>query len=242
MSRRRFDVLLLDSGGTIFDGSAAEPVTPAEAFAGRFDRAGRAAVALGWAGDPYRLAGLLKGLEPELQQTLGDHYGFDKLLLEAGKRIDPGIEPERAAILADAFAGPRYISWLFPDAHRNFRRLREAGVVLGVVANTAWPGYVLARAMTGVELMDYFDVLVCSCDVGIAKPERRIFELAVRQLGGKRGRRVCYVGNSLERDVAGAEAMGWPCAFRLAADATSDGRADFEFDRWGELADWVLSD
>ncbi|MCG3179883.1 MAG: Phosphoglycolate phosphatase [Phycisphaerae bacterium] len=236
---RRFDVVLLDSGGTIFAAEARAPVARDAVWAARHARAAATARALGWRGDADALERLLAELEPQIEDR-GISYSIDRLLVEAGQRIDPPLDPADAAICADAFMGPRYAGWLFPGAGGAFARLRAAGVTLGVVANTSWPGWAMRRALSAVGLERFMDVVVCSCDVGIAKPDRGIFDEAVRLLGGARGRRFCYVGDSAACDVAGAKAMGWPVAYRRSSDPEGGSDADFRFAEWPELVEWMI--
>ncbi|GAA1926989.1 hypothetical protein GCM10009837_60480 [Streptomyces durmitorensis] len=60
------------------------------------------------------------------------------------------------------------------------RGLRARGVPTAVVSNT-WPG--LRTRMSQGGLLDVADHLVLSCEAGCAKPDRRIYEIALRLLG-----------------------------------------------------------
>jgi len=51
------------------------------------------------------------------------------------------------------------------------------------------------------------DVIIDSAQVGVSKPEQRIFTLALEQLG-RTPQTAVYVGDSFERDVLGARAAG----------------------------------
>jgi HAD superfamily hydrolase (TIGR01509 family) len=68
---------------------------------------------------------------------------------------------------------------------------------------------------------DYLPVLVLSDERGVLKPDRRIFELAVAELGVDPARTV-MVGDNAEADGA-ATALG--CSFRLVSP-TPDRPAD----------------
>jgi len=74
------------------------------------------------------------------------------------------------------------------------------------------------------------DVIIDSAQVGVSKPEQRIFTLALEQLG-RVPQAAVYVGDSFERDVLGAKAAGlhtiWlrgleprPCPDPSMVDAT----------------------
>lgn len=61
-----------------------------------------------------------------------------------------------------------------------------------------------AGAGPGAEVAAVLDSTV----VGFEKPDPRIFELALRRLGGVRPERAVHVGDSVHFDVAGARAVG----------------------------------
>lgn len=87
-------------------------------------------------------------------------------------------------------------------------RLREQGILLGVVSNS--DGRV-DDALRAAGLRDSFDVVVDSSIAGVEKPDPRIFHVALEQLGVPAGDAL-YVGDVHEVDVAGAEAAGMAAA------------------------------
>lgn len=126
-----------------------------------------------------------------------------------------------------------------PGTQQALRTLAEAGYRLGIIANTAWPGFCMDRAFAGVGLLPFLSIRIYSGDIGIAKPDPAIFHLAQRA-GGLEGKRILYVGNDVEADIQGAAAVGWSTAFRRAGHATTDGLADVEFDDISELVRFCL--
>lgn len=52
-------------------------------------------------------------------------------------------------------------------------------------------------------LRDYFDLLVISEQVGVAKPDSRIFDHALEQAGNPDRSRVLMVGDTAESDILG---------------------------------------
>lgn len=87
-------------------------------------------------------------------------------------------------------------------------RLREHGLLLGVVSNS--DGRV-EDALQAAGLRDWFDVVVDSSVAGVEKPDPRIFQVALEQLGVAAGDAL-YVGDVHEVDVAGAQAAGMAAA------------------------------
>jgi putative hydrolase of the HAD superfamily len=80
--------------------------------------------------------------------------------------------------------------------------------------------------LEGTGLAEVFDPLVVSGDLGVGKPERAIFEHALRGAGVAAGEAV-MVGDSWERDMVGALAMGmrgvWVNPHRAPRPQTSIG-------------------
>ena len=84
------------------------------------------------------------------------------------------------------------------------RRLRADGYKTGLVTNNAFELQNRWRSL--VPLDELFDTVVDSCEVGVRKPDPRIFELTLERLGVQASRAVFlddHPGN-----IAGAEAAG----------------------------------
>ena len=73
-----------------------------------------------------------------------------------------------------------------------------------------------AKKLVHLGLAKDIDYLVSSEEAGVEKPDPRIFSLALRKLGLKADQ-VIMVGDSPERDIAGAEGLGIK-AFHVAVD------------------------
>lgn len=76
---------------------------------------------------------------------------------------------------------------------------------LGIVTNNS-----VTEQMEKLRTLDigrYFDTLVMSEDVGIAKPDKRIFEIALERIGAKPHETV-MIGDSYTNDVIGAVGAG----------------------------------
>jgi HAD superfamily hydrolase (TIGR01549 family) len=102
---------------------------------------------------------------------------------------------------------------LIPGAARLLRELKRLGFPLALVADGRPGTYRNVLKQHGV--YDLFDVLAISEEVGAEKPDPRMFEHALQQLGiGPEGYgRVIMVGNHLARDVKGANTLGLICVW-----------------------------
>lgn len=117
-----------------------------------------------------------------------------------------GIE-EDAEVIAmrvyDAFGDAA--RWrAFGDVAPAMARLRARGVRVGILSN--WDRR-LPRLLEGVGLTPLIDTIVTSAEVGLHKPDPRIFELACRRLGVEPAD-AAHVGDHYYADVLGATVAG----------------------------------
>ena len=187
-----------------------------------------------------RLKQAHEALYERMEHELGLRFSYYQLLLRLVEEFGWPLSPEQTAIVTVAYAGPRYRHWVFADTHELLAQLDDAGIHLGLIANTAWPGFAMRTALTGVGLARYFDTMVISCDEGVAKPDQAIFRVARRRAGLTDTARVLYVGDDIEKDIRGAKNVGWDAALRRSSAPTSEGLADFEFDRSLELLPFIF--
>jgi putative hydrolase of the HAD superfamily len=93
---------------------------------------------------------------------------------------------------------------VFPDALPTLDALRARGLVLGAVSNWVWS---LPELLHSLELVQRFDFVAVSSRVGFEKPHPEIFRYALSQADVPAAS-VVHVGDHLEADVRGAEAVG----------------------------------
>ena len=97
-------------------------------------------------------------------------------------------------------------SWqLFDDVEPCLHLLRSTGIMLAAVTNAA--GLYQRGKLAAVGLVDAFDVVVIAEEVGVAKPNAEIFQLACDQLRIAPHQAV-HVGDRLEVDAVGAVRAG----------------------------------
>jgi putative hydrolase of the HAD superfamily len=92
----------------------------------------------------------------------------------------------------------------YDDVEPCFERLSARGLKLGLISN--WDTR-LRRIIDGLGLARYLDVVVSSADVGLHKPDPRIFELACERLGVYPAR-CAHVGDHHFADITGARSVG----------------------------------
>ncbi|HEX5962804.1 MAG TPA: HAD-IA family hydrolase [Gemmatimonadales bacterium] len=119
-----------------------------------------------------------------------------------------GVPPARMAELRECLARMHRERHLWCSVrertHESLRRLRDAGLRLGIVSNS--DGRV-GQALEAAGLREYFDVVIDSKLVGIEKPNPAIFRAALDALGVT-AQEALYVGDLYEVDILGAQAAG----------------------------------
>jgi putative hydrolase of the HAD superfamily len=129
--------------------------------------------------------------------------------------------------LSKAYTSPLYEvpPYLNPDAPQVLQWLRKQKKKIGLVCNTGiTPGFELREFLSKIGASQYFQVMIFSDEVGIRKPDPRIFHLAARKLEAKPLETV-HIGDNLKSDVWGAKSAGFK-AIHLSADEGRDKTAE----------------
>lgn len=92
----------------------------------------------------------------------------------------------------------------FPDTKNTLKSLTSQGYRLGIIANQN-PG--TARRLQDWGLLEYFEVIAASAEIGAAKPEPEIFERAL-EIAGCRAEEAVMVGDRLDNDILPAKRLG----------------------------------
>ena len=85
--------------------------------------------------------------------------------------------------------------------------LNSRDIKICIVSNTFVPGEILDRHLASEGLLEKFPNRVYSCDVGIRKPKRKIFEIACEKMQTP-AENVLFVGDKVKYDVKGANRVG----------------------------------
>lgn len=117
---------------------------------------------------------------------------------EATLAIVGGIDPD----VADALYATMDHHWvLYADAVPTLQELRRHGIRIGLLSNI---GIDIRATLVQQSALDLFDAVVLSYEVGAVKPQTRIFERALTQLGVP-AERALMVGDSWAYDAGGTE-------------------------------------
>ncbi len=197
------DAVLFDLGGTLIDTKV-----PRESV---FDEVLRTH---GVEVDPKELARAIAGAENELDERFAGVDASNErefwmeldaaVLRRLGLDIDldtfaMDLSSRFGALMADE------ANWVtYPETREVLAGLRRRDLKLGLISNAT---DLARRVMARLDLEGYFDFVVISEEVGVRKPSKEIFDIAMEKAGTLPSRAI-YIGDKLAVDVVGATQAG----------------------------------
>jgi putative hydrolase of the HAD superfamily len=219
-TRRRLRGVTFDFWNTLFVPESGVPL--------RIEAAAQAVAGLGFAHDAeaVRIALEAAGALHTEAWRRGEQYGAPFLVAELDRRLGLNLDPTERERLQEVIEdpGPSASRRPFADVGAVLADLHERGFRLGVVSDTGWsPGRVLRRHLEAAGLLRYFEPegLAFSNEVGVPKPDPRMFERALAGIGVDPFE-AAHVGDLKFTDVAGARALGM-LAIRFTGAVDDDG-------------------
>lgn len=110
---------------------------------------------------------------------------------------------------------------LMPGAMELLQHLKICGAKIGILSN----GFkeVQYRKMENAGVSPWVDITVLSDDIGVNKPDERLFRYAMEQSGEPDPRRHLMIGDNPDTDIAGALNVGWHAIHYLPKRASASG-------------------
>lgn len=203
MNKRPYSWLLFDADGTLFDYDAAEAAALAESFSRSGLSFDAATIAR------YRVVNRFYWNEYEAGRITQDELRvkrFAHLLDELSYKVDP-------ALVADEYlCSLSSQRMLLPGALELIELLSPSHRLL--LITNGIPDVQRGRLRES-PLRHHFEQVIISGEVGVAKPDPGIFDIAFKAMGGPSRRDVMIIGDSLASDIAGGLAYGidtcWYC-------------------------------
>lgn len=127
------------------------------------------------------------------------------------------VDELSSAYVSPFFKIPPYLN---PEAESVLEDLTQTGKRIGLICNTGvTPGFALRRFLESEGVLEYFDFLAFSDEIGFRKPGIRIFHLVAQRLKIDPCN-IAHVGDNLRIDVWGAKNAG----FKAIHFASEEGR------------------
>lgn len=133
---------------------------------------------------------------------------------------------------------------LYEDVLPFLELMRSREVRLGIVANQ--PKTVI-DSLQAHGLVSYFEFLGISAIVGLEKPDKKLYQLAFKNLGAKTGE-ILHIGNRLDNDVKPAKTAGFLTAWVMRGESKVNpsedekGQADIAILNLDELGTALLDE
>lgn len=126
------------------------------------------------------------------------------------------------------------------DAPQVLGQLKVKGFKLGLVSNTIFPGDFHRRELSRFDLIDFFDSLLFSCEVGFKKPHPAIFREALEALE-VRPEEAVFIGDRLKEDIAGPKSLGIRTILKLRGgrDYSDDVEPEASIEKLVELPEVI---
>ncbi len=101
----------------------------------------------------------------------------------------------------------RKIANVEADIVETLKKLKDAGLKLGVLSNTFIHASTLEKHFEQIGILDFFDVRLYSYEYPFRKPDKRIFLAAAEKMNLEPAN-ILYVGDRIDIDINGAAAVG----------------------------------
>lgn len=126
---------------------------------------------------------------------------------------------------------------LFDDARSSLELLRDAGYKLGVVSN--WDT-TLKSLLQRLGVYSFFDLILVSCEIHLAKPDPAIFHMALEQTGAI-AQETWFFGDQVDMDIIPPRQLGMQTIYiDYHGNKKDNGTADFSAPSLSVAAKWVL--
>ncbi|MRS02566.1 HAD family hydrolase, partial [bacterium] len=124
---------------------------------------------------------------------------------------------------------------IFKGVPETMRALKEAGFFLGIITDTALPVSTKLNWFERAGFGNVWDAVISSAEVGFRKPDPRIYQAGVDQIGVDFAQ-AGFVGHK-KSELDGAHAMGMPT---IAFNPDPDAQADFRIEKFENLLNLAI--
>jgi len=172
----------------------------------------------------------------EEQRTLRPEDAVRLTARELGVTLDPAAQRRLADVFATAIVHHSPVP--IDGALEAVRRAAETAPIALISDTGVSPGRSLKLLMDRHGFTPHFTALIFSDEVGVSKPQPRIFEAAAEALQVGPGE-LLHIGDLEPTDIAGAHAVGATAALFAGDNGTyrESTAADYVFAHWDDFVD-----
>ena len=135
------------------------------------------------------------------------HDAVADMVAHLGIDVSPDLQAQLLATITDP--DPAHAPQPTPGVGDALEALKLAGIPIGIICDVGLaPSRTLRRHLEGHGLLEYFDHVSFSDEVGVFKPDPTIFRHALAGLGGIDPADAAHLGDLRRTDIAGAQALG----------------------------------
>ena len=164
---------------------------------------------------------------------------LDECLIGASLHVPAPLVRRIAEMEHRALMAEMYLS---PENAEALHALHDDGFRLGLVSNITMLGDLVRDDLHRLGILDLFDAVILSSELGVRKPHPRIYAAALHALDLP-GERAIFVGDRLREDIAGPREAGMRAVltwqFRQEDPGQDPPRPDAVIGRLAELPDVV---
>jgi len=176
-----------------------------------------------------------------LSECRGQDFDSLALLQEAGRKDGLTCSREQwEEVIWHWYEPLSRLAEVEPDLKETLSSLLRKGIKLGIVSNTFVNRASLERHLEQLGLRDFFSLRLYSYELGLRKPDLRIFRAAAEQIE-EAPEHILFVGDRIDKDVRPALACGMKAALKDAytnAGKKAPDRA-WKISRIAELPDLI---
>jgi putative hydrolase of the HAD superfamily len=122
-----------------------------------------------------------------------------------------------------------------PGAAEMLEHLHAQGIAMGAVSNAIFSARIISHELERHDLLRFFRFVISSADVGVRKPDSRIFHHAL-SLIDVAPEDVWFIGDSWQNDVAGAAVVSmWPVWLNSTGLASASDLSHLHVADWSEF-------
>ncbi|MCP4581462.1 MAG: HAD family hydrolase [candidate division Zixibacteria bacterium] len=135
---------------------------------------------------------------------VGLHDACARIFQRMGLTIDNGIVEKFVNIYYKPVTDQLT---LIPGAVEILEKLKDAGLIIGLVSNSIFPEEFHLGEMERFGLLKYFDFTIFSSSIGKRKPGKAIFEMALDKANVDSSQAI-FIGDRFDADIVGAKNLG----------------------------------